>query len=75
MSSFTRILATPPEQKQAAIRHMVNRMNTYKLNDDNKHNEQQIIQRIPASNGFDISVVKHINKPSVHTRAKFLQLY
>jgi hypothetical protein len=53
----------PPEQKQAAIRHMVNRMNTYNLNDDSKYNEQQIIEQIAASNGFDTTVVKHLNKP------------
>jgi hypothetical protein len=38
-------------------------MNTYKLNDDNKHNEQQIIEQIVVSNGFGMSIVKHINKP------------
>jgi hypothetical protein len=38
-------------------------MDTCKLNDDNKHNEQQIIEQIAVCNGFDISVVKHINKP------------
>jgi coproporphyrinogen III oxidase-like Fe-S oxidoreductase len=53
----------PPEQKQVAIIHMVNRMNTYKLKDDDKQNEQQIIEQIAVSNGFDMSVVKHINKP------------
>jgi uncharacterized protein (UPF0335 family) len=51
----------PPEQKQAAIIHMVNRMNTYKLNNENKQKEQQIIEQIAASNGFDTSAAKHIN--------------
>jgi outer membrane protein assembly factor BamA len=53
----------PPEQKQAAIRHMVNPMNTYGLNDDNKRNEQHIIEQIALRNGFDASEVKHLNKP------------
>jgi uncharacterized protein (UPF0335 family) len=52
----------PPEEKQAAIRHMINRMNSYRLNEENKHTEQQIIEQIVASNGYDTSVIKHFNK-------------
>jgi hypothetical protein len=52
-----------PEQKQGAIRYMFNRMNTYRLNYDNKHNKLQIIEQIAASNGFVTSIVKHLNKP------------
>jgi uncharacterized protein (UPF0335 family) len=53
----------PPEQKQAAIRHMINRMNTYRLNDDTKIQELKIIEQIARSNGFDTSLVQNINKP------------
>jgi uncharacterized protein (UPF0335 family) len=53
----------PPEQKQAAIRHMINRMNTYRLNEDTKNQELQIIEQIANSNGFDATIVQHINKP------------
>jgi uncharacterized protein (UPF0335 family) len=53
----------PPEQKQATIRHTVNRMNSYRLNEENKHAEQQIIEQIVASNGYDTSIIKHFNKP------------
>jgi hypothetical protein len=35
-----------PEQKHAAIRHMVNRMNSYRLGDINKRTEQHIIEQI-----------------------------
>jgi hypothetical protein len=58
-----RTLVTPPEQKHAAIRHMVNRMNSYRLNDDNKQTEQQVIEQIVASSGYDTTIVKHFNKP------------
>jgi uncharacterized protein (UPF0335 family) len=54
---------SPPEQKQAAIRHMINRMNTYRLNDDTKNQELKIIEQIARSNGFDTSLVQYINKP------------
>jgi hypothetical protein len=53
----------PPEQKYAAIRHMVNRINSYRLNDYNKQTEQQVIEQIVVSNGYDTSIVKHFNKP------------
>jgi hypothetical protein len=41
----------PPQQKHTAIRHMINRMNTYRLNDGNKRTEHQIIEQIIANNG------------------------
>jgi hypothetical protein len=42
---------------------MVNRMNSYRLNDDNKQIEQRVIEQIVANNGYDTSVIKHFNKP------------
>jgi hypothetical protein len=52
----------PPEQKHAAIRNMINRMNSYKLNDASKQHEQQIIEQIIADNGYDISIIKLFHK-------------
>jgi len=57
----------PPEQKHAAIRHMVSRLNTYRLNDDNKQIEQQVIEQIVSSNGYDSSIVKPFNKTGQKT--------
>jgi len=53
----------PPEQKHAAIRHMINRMNIYRLNDDNKRTEHQITEQIIANNGYETSIIKQLNKP------------
>jgi len=53
----------PPEQKHAAIRHMFNRINTYRLNDDNKRAEHQIIEQIITNNGYKTSIIKQLNKP------------
>ena len=53
----------PLEQKHAAIRHMINRMNTYRLNDDSKRTEHQIIEQIIINNGYETSFIKQFNKP------------
>jgi hypothetical protein len=42
---------------------MINRMKSYGLNDEDKQIEQQVIEQIVASNGYDTSIVKHLNKP------------
>jgi uncharacterized protein (UPF0335 family) len=60
----------PPEQKQAAIRHMINRMNTYKLDNNTKRQEMQIIEQIARENGFDTSVVHDINKQKEKRRER-----
>jgi hypothetical protein len=36
----------PQEHKHAAIRHMINRMNTYNLNKENKEKEKNTIKHI-----------------------------
>jgi uncharacterized protein (UPF0335 family) len=54
---------SPPEHKQAAIRHRINSMNTYRLKDDIKNQELKFIEQIARSNGFDTSIVQYINKP------------
>jgi hypothetical protein len=46
-----------PAHKHAAIRHMVNRLNTYQLSDDDKNIEYQTIKQIVASNGCDTSLI------------------
>ena len=57
----------PPEHKHAAIRHMVNRMNSYRLNDYNKHKEQQVIEQIVTNNGYDQSIIKHFKETGQKT--------
>jgi len=52
----------PPEQKHAAIRHMVNRKNTYRLDNDNKRTEHQTIEQIITSNGYETSIIDQLNK-------------
>jgi hypothetical protein len=53
----------PPEQKHAAIRHMINRINSYRLKDDTKRTEHQIIEQIITNNGYETSIIKQFNKP------------
>jgi hypothetical protein len=53
----------PPEQKYSAIRHMINRMNSYRLNHTEKETEQNIIEQIVGANGYNTSVIQQINKP------------
>jgi hypothetical protein len=53
----------PPEQKHAAIKHLTNRMNSYKLNHTDKTTEQHVIEQIVGTNGYDTSVIQRINKP------------
>jgi hypothetical protein len=59
----------PPAQKHAATRHLVNRMNSHKLDEDNRKTEQQIIEQIITNNGYKASISKHFNKPKpkIHT--------
>ena len=53
----------PPEQKHAAIRHMINRMNTYRLNDHNKNIEYRTIEQIIINNDYETSVIQQLNNP------------
>jgi transposase-like protein len=52
----------PPDHKQAAIRYMVNRLNTYNLTNSNKIQEHGVIRQILHSNGYDPSVTTRHNK-------------
>jgi hypothetical protein len=47
----------PPEHKQAAIRYLINRMNTYDLKDSNKVQEHNIIRQILHNNDYDTSAM------------------
>jgi hypothetical protein len=38
-------------------------MNTYRLNEENKHTEQHFIEQIVTSNCYDTSIIKYFNKP------------
>jgi hypothetical protein len=42
---------------------MVNRLHKYRLNDEEKRTEQQIIEKIITNNGYQTSIVKQLNKP------------
>jgi hypothetical protein len=53
----------PPERKHTAIRHVVNRMNSYRLNYNDKITEQHIIEKIIGNNGYDTSIIQQLNKP------------
>ena len=58
----------PPEQKYAAIRYMVNRMNSYSLNHSDKIIEQQIIEQIAVANGYNASTDQQINNTKKRKR-------
>jgi hypothetical protein len=45
------------EHKHAAIRHMINRMNTYNLNKENKEKERNTIKHIISKIKFDTSLI------------------
>jgi hypothetical protein len=47
----------PQEHKHAAIRHMINRMNTYKLNKEYKERERNTIKHIISKNKFDTTLI------------------
>jgi hypothetical protein len=51
-----------PEHKHAAIRYMLNRMNTYHLDEDNKRTEFNTIKQITTNNGYKTSVIGQLNK-------------
>jgi len=42
---------------------MINRMNTYRLNDDKKRTELQTIEQILDNNGYDSSIIEQFSKP------------
>jgi hypothetical protein len=57
----------PPEQKQAAIRFLLNRMNTYHLEENNKRMELNIIRQIITNNGYDTPIIVQLSKPTTKT--------
>ena len=52
----------PQEHKHAAIRHLINGMNTYNLNAANKDEEKHIIEHIISENKYDISLIEKLAK-------------
>jgi len=52
----------PQEHKRAAIRYLVNRMNTYKLNTTTKEKENDEIKHILRNNIYHISIISRFNK-------------
>jgi hypothetical protein len=52
----------PPEHKQAAVRFLMNRLNTYDLSNDNKRIEQHTIQCILKNHGYPTSLIKQDKK-------------
>jgi hypothetical protein len=54
----------PPEHKNAAIRYLFNKMNSYSLNDDNKKIEHNVIEKILTCNGYETSIIKQFKKPT-----------
>jgi hypothetical protein len=52
----------PPELKHAAIRYIINRRNTYDLNEYNKKAELDTVKHILKNNGYDTSVIKQLSK-------------
>ena len=47
----------PPEHKHAAIYYMLNRMNTYLLNEYSKGQEYNTLQQILYNNKYDPSII------------------
>jgi GTP cyclohydrolase III len=41
---------------------MLERLHKYRLNDVEKRTEQQIIEQIIANNGYETSIIKHLDK-------------
>jgi hypothetical protein len=54
----------PHEHKHAAIRYMLNRLNTYQLNDDNIKAELNTIKQIISNNGCNNSTIQQLDKPT-----------
>jgi len=42
---------------------MINRMNTYRLNNEKKGTELQTIEQILDNNGYDSSIIEQFSKP------------
>jgi hypothetical protein len=49
----------PPEQKLAAIRHLMNRMNKYELDDESMEQEKAIIKQIITTNKYDKRILEN----------------
>jgi hypothetical protein len=56
----------PTEHKYSAIRYLVNRMNTYPISTENKHNESQFIKTILHNNKYPLQI--HIHKKPKQTK-------
>jgi hypothetical protein len=54
----------PQEHKLAAIRYLLNRANTYDLNPTNKQAEIDTIKTILQNNGYDVSILDRLNRPT-----------
>jgi hypothetical protein len=52
----------PPEHKHAAIRYLLNRMDTYYLKDDSKKTELNTIKHILTNNRYETPILKQFNK-------------
>jgi hypothetical protein len=52
----------PTEHKHAAIRFLLNRMNTYDLNDNNRKAEQDTIEHILMNNGYETSIIEQLSR-------------
>jgi hypothetical protein len=53
----------PQEHKHAAIRHMINRMNTYNLNKDDKDNEKNTTEHIVNNNNkYSTTITNKLGK-------------
>jgi hypothetical protein len=63
-----RVSCHPPEHEQAAIRYLINRMNTYDLKDSDKVNEQNTIKQILHNNGYDTSTTIRLNNKEPKTK-------
>jgi hypothetical protein len=69
----------PQEHKHAAIRHMINRMNTYSLNKEDKEDEKNTIKHIISNNKYNTTIInklgKHKNNKKKSTRNKMGQIH
>jgi hypothetical protein len=52
----------PQEHKHAAIRRMINRMNTYNLKKEDKDNEKNTIEHIVNNNKYSTTIINKLGK-------------
>jgi hypothetical protein len=58
----------PPEQKLAALRHLLNRMNTYELDDGSRERERTVIKQMMTTNKYDTRMLEKPITPKPRTR-------